>query len=166
MLNAYITRVQAMAQSQAIDNDILVYWPLHDYWMNAEGFEKQLTVHARDWLAEQPIGKISRRLLDDGYAIDFISEKQLATLPAVRTRDVSSRENTDVENSITRDEDVACTIALNASWTRTPDSSGSIRRSHTIGRSLPISIWSTSTTRSWMHRPGDSRNTGSTVPWS
>ena len=81
LLNVYITRVQSVAQSQAIDNDVLVYWPLHDYWMSAEGFERQLTVHARDWLVEQPVGRIARRLLEEGYAFDFISERQLFDIP-------------------------------------------------------------------------------------
>ena len=77
MLNAYITRVQSIAQTTAIDNDVLVYWPIHDFWMDADGFEKQLTVHARDWFGGQNLGRISRQLYDDGYAFDFISEKQL-----------------------------------------------------------------------------------------
>ena len=86
LLNAYITRVQSVAQSQAIDNDVLVYWPLHDYWMSAEGFERQLTVHARDWLVEQPVGRVARRLLEEGYAFDFISERQLFEIPRDRPR--------------------------------------------------------------------------------
>ncbi|MDO5317536.1 MAG: glycosyl hydrolase [bacterium] len=85
LLNAYITRVQSVAQEGAVDNDILVYWPLHDYWMDAEGFERQLTVHARGWLDEQPVGRIARRLLEEGYMFDFISEKQLLALPKTKS---------------------------------------------------------------------------------
>ena len=80
IINRYITRVQSIAQTTAIDNDILVYWPLHDFWMDAAGFERQLTVHARDWLSEQPIGRVARALYDDGYSFDFISERQLFSL--------------------------------------------------------------------------------------
>ncbi len=79
LLNAYITRVQSLAQTTAIDNDVLIYWPLHDFWMDADGLEKQLTVHARDWFGGQPVGRISRALYDAGFAFDFISEKQLST---------------------------------------------------------------------------------------
>ena len=82
ILNAYITRVQAVAQTTAIDNDVLVYWPIHDFWHDAAGFEKQMTVHARDWLGGQPIGRVARALYDEGYSFDFISEKQLMTLAA------------------------------------------------------------------------------------
>ena len=81
ILNAYITRVQSIAQTASVDNDMLIYWPLHDFWHNEEGFEKQLTVHARDWFEGEPLGEISRRLYDEGYSFDYISEKQLFTLP-------------------------------------------------------------------------------------
>ena len=82
ILNAYITRVQSVAQTTAIDNDVLVYWPLHDFWHDAAGFEKQMTVHARDWFGGQPIGRVARTLYDEGYSFDFISERQLGTLGA------------------------------------------------------------------------------------
>lgn len=80
ILNRYFTRVQSIAQTTAIDNDILVYWPLHDFWTDPKGFELQLTVHARDWFGGQPVGSVSRRLYDDGYSFDFISERQLFSL--------------------------------------------------------------------------------------
>lgn len=80
IVNAYITRVQSVAQTTAIDNDMLVYWPVHDFWHDATGFEKQMSVHALDWFGDQPIGKISRRLYDEGYSFDFISERQLFKL--------------------------------------------------------------------------------------
>ena len=79
-LNAYFTRVQSIARTAAIDNDLLVYWPLQDYWHDAAGFEKQMSVHARDFLDGYTIGKVARSLWNDGYAFDFISEKQLFSL--------------------------------------------------------------------------------------
>ena len=79
-INAYITRVQSIAQTQAIDNDLLVYWPIQDYWMDKDGFERQMSVHACDWFNAQPIGAVSRELYRRGYAFDYISEKQLAKL--------------------------------------------------------------------------------------
>ena len=82
VINAYGTRVQSIARTTAIDNDVLVYWPLHDLWMDAKGFEQQLTVHGRAWMTEQPVGRVARELYDRGYAFDFISERQLATLGA------------------------------------------------------------------------------------
>ncbi|MGN0845944.1 MAG: glycosyl hydrolase [Kiritimatiellia bacterium] len=84
ILNAYIARVQSIAQTAAADNDVLVYWPLHDYWMEAKGFERQLTVHDRAWFDGEEIGRVSRALYDAGYSFDFISEKMLATLADAR----------------------------------------------------------------------------------
>ncbi len=85
VLNAYITRVQSIAQTTAVDNDVLVYWPLHDYWMAAAGFERQMTVHDRSWFDGEAIGRVARALYDAGYAFDFISEKQLMTLADAKT---------------------------------------------------------------------------------
>ncbi len=80
LLNTYITRVQSVARSCANDNDLLVYWPLHDYWSEPAGFEREMSVHHRGWFTDQPIGRISRRLYDEGYAFDFISERGLSGL--------------------------------------------------------------------------------------
>ncbi len=80
VLNSYITRVQSIAQTTAVDNDVLVYWPLHDYWMEAAGFERQMSVHKRSWFDDEAIGRVARALYDAGYAFDFISEKQLMVL--------------------------------------------------------------------------------------
>ncbi len=86
-LNTYAARVQSIAQTALPDNDLLVYWPLHDLWMDADGFEKPLTVHDRHWLHGQPVGQVAKSLHDAGFSFDFVSERQLFALPdARRTR--------------------------------------------------------------------------------
>ena len=35
-LNAYVARCQSVLQSGRPDNDILLYWPIHDFWSLAE----------------------------------------------------------------------------------------------------------------------------------
>ncbi|MBX7259827.1 MAG: hypothetical protein K1Y02_25960 [Candidatus Hydrogenedentes bacterium] len=82
ILNEYIARCQAVLQSGASDNDILVYWPIHDYWQRADGMELQMTVHKTAWLTEQPIGKVARELWERGYTFDYISDRQLAATDA------------------------------------------------------------------------------------
>ncbi|MEN6457818.1 MAG: glycosyl hydrolase [Thermoguttaceae bacterium] len=77
-LNAYVARCQAVLQSGCPDNDVLVYWPIHDFWHNATGLLPQLTVHQRQWLDGQPIGDAAQRLWDRGIGFDFISDRQLA----------------------------------------------------------------------------------------
>ncbi len=80
ILNEYIARCQAVLQSGTPDNDILVYWPIHDYWQNPDGMELQMTVHKTAWLTEQPIGKVARELWGRGFTFDYISDRQLAAV--------------------------------------------------------------------------------------
>lgn len=83
-LNAYATRCQSVLQAGEPDNDILLYWPLHDFWSDADGTTRNLTVHARDWFEEQPIGHTAEKLWDRGYAFDYISDRQLMNLGVKR----------------------------------------------------------------------------------
>ena len=79
-LNAYAARVQSILQSGAPDNDILLYWPIADFWMQpGDKLLPQFTVHARDWFEGQPIGKVAKELWDRGYAFDYVSDTQLKT---------------------------------------------------------------------------------------
>jgi hypothetical protein len=77
-LNAYIARCQSILQSGQPDHDVLVYWPIHDWWHDAQGMVKPMTVHRTDWLHEQAIGGVARRLWHRGYTFDFVSDRQLA----------------------------------------------------------------------------------------
>lgn len=82
ILNEYIARCQSLLQTAKPDNDILVYWPIHDLWQNPQGMEMGLSIHRRAWLDEQPIGRVARLLWDRGYAFDYISDRQVAHLNA------------------------------------------------------------------------------------
>jgi hypothetical protein len=76
-LNAYVTRCQSVLQAGKPDNDILLYWPIHDYWSNPEGMAKEMTVHADKWFEQQPIGRTAEALWKSGYQFDYASDKQL-----------------------------------------------------------------------------------------
>ncbi len=79
-LNAYAARCQSVLQTGTPDNDILLYWPVHDVWHDAKGkLLPHFSVHARDWLEDQPVGKTARDLWQRGYTFDFVSDKQLAS---------------------------------------------------------------------------------------
>ena len=83
-LNAYAARCQSILQSGQPDNDILLYWPIEDFWMQpGDKLLPQLTVHARDWFEGQPIGKTAKELWDKGYAFDYVSDAQLETAKVV-----------------------------------------------------------------------------------
>ena len=76
-LNAYIARCQSILQSGEPDNDVLLYWPIHDLWHDSRGLLNQLTVHNRDWLTAQPIGKTARHLWMRGIGFDYVSDHLL-----------------------------------------------------------------------------------------
>lgn len=77
-LNAYVTRCQSVLQSGKSDNDILLYWPIHDFWSQpGNKLLPHLTVHARDWFEAQPLGRLAEQLWQRGYAFDYASDRQL-----------------------------------------------------------------------------------------
>ncbi|TWT37633.1 hypothetical protein KOR34_25890 [Posidoniimonas corsicana] len=77
-LNAYMTRCQSLLQASQPDNDVLLYWPIHDYWHNPRGLRSNMSVHSSEsWLDRQPIGEAAAMLVDNGYGFDFISDAQL-----------------------------------------------------------------------------------------
>jgi len=74
-LNRYVTRCQSVLQQGKPDNEVLVYWPVHDIWSNPDGLEMQLTVHnIGEWLHYTPV----REMEEKGHTFDFISDRLLA----------------------------------------------------------------------------------------
>lgn len=77
-LNQYVTRCQSVLQSTRPDNDILLYWPIHDFWQDARGLRKDLRVHnSREWLDGTEFGQTAKWLEVHGYSFDYISDRQL-----------------------------------------------------------------------------------------
>jgi len=77
-LNDYIARCQSILQSGRPDNDILLYWPICDFWHNPAGRLPQLTVESTGWFEDQPIGRVAHLLEARGYSFDYVSDRQLA----------------------------------------------------------------------------------------
>lgn len=74
-LNAYLARCQSLLQSGQPDNDVLLYWPLHDLWQSRpEAF--LLEINGR-WLTEEPVGATAQGFWDRGFAFDYVSDRQL-----------------------------------------------------------------------------------------
>ena len=86
-LNAYVTRCQSVFQTCEPDNDLLVYWPLRDYWWNPDGLEQRMSVHNRGWFYGQPIGPLAKKLYDEGYAFDYVSDRMLQNAAALGLKD-------------------------------------------------------------------------------
>ncbi len=76
-VNEYIARCQSVLQSGKPDNDILLYWPIADFWNTPQGRLQRMAVSATDWFESQPIGKTAHELRNDGYAFDYVSDAQL-----------------------------------------------------------------------------------------
>jgi len=77
VLNQYIARCQSILQSGQPDNDVLLYWPIEDFWYSEPRLAHGLAVHHTEWLTDQPIGISARQLWDRGYAFDYISDLQI-----------------------------------------------------------------------------------------
>lgn len=84
-LNDYVARCQSILQSGRPDNDILLYWPIHDFWQKAgaEPLLPHMTVHARAWFESQPFGHTAEQLWQRGFAFDYVSDRQLAEAKVV-----------------------------------------------------------------------------------
>jgi len=76
-LNRYVARIQSVLQAGAPDNDVLLYWPVHDVWDNPGQIINQLGVHDVAWLTKSAMGKIARALMNGGYTFDYLSDAQL-----------------------------------------------------------------------------------------
>ena len=75
---SYLTNTQALLQAGQPDNDILLYWPIHDIWddyLNGELFVP-FKIHSLDqWLHHTSFYKTANQLMERGYGIDFISDR-------------------------------------------------------------------------------------------
>jgi hypothetical protein len=78
VLNDYIARCQSILQSGKPDNDVLLYWPVYDYWNEATNRLPTLQVESQQiWFENQAIGKTAHELWNRGYAFDYVSDRQL-----------------------------------------------------------------------------------------
>lgn len=82
LLNAYVHDCQAILQNSQPDNDILLYFPIDDLWTKYPGdLLLLLDVHKYpSWFGKTNFGKTARLLWDNGYAFDYISDRQIAGL--------------------------------------------------------------------------------------
>jgi hypothetical protein len=81
-LNAYIARCQSVLQAGEPANDILLYWPVHDYWSNPEGLPLRKTVHHASWISSQRVGVVADLLAKTGHHYDLFTDRMLKRFEA------------------------------------------------------------------------------------
>ena len=82
-LNQYVANCQHILQNSSPDNDILVYFPIHDVWAKTDSrnLPRMFGVHhANDWLMNSPFGTLIEDLWSSGYSFDYISDLKLEEL--------------------------------------------------------------------------------------
>jgi len=83
-VNAYVARAQSLLQAGEPDNDLLVYWPIHDLDHAPKGWQRAFSMHGHDWLEEADSGRLAQALLDAGLSFDFCSDALLTEAPRYR----------------------------------------------------------------------------------
>jgi len=82
-LFSYLENCQKLLQSGTADNDVLLYWPIHDVWddyLKGDLFF-QFKIHALDeWLYDTPFYKTASKIMKAGYGTDFISDRFVQSL--------------------------------------------------------------------------------------
>ena len=76
-LNAYITRCQSILQAGQPDNDVLLYWPVADFWSQPDGLVQPMAIGNAAWFEKQPIGRVAHELWNHGYSFDYVSDAQV-----------------------------------------------------------------------------------------
>jgi len=82
-LTGYIARCQEILQRSKPDNDILLYFPVHEVWrkQKSESIIRQFDVHkSSDWFQNSGFGKLAQKLWNEGYTFDYISDRIIAAL--------------------------------------------------------------------------------------
>jgi hypothetical protein len=94
LLNKYVEKCQALLQNSSPDNDVLVYFPIHDLWSSpskSSGGVHLLEVHHVDrWLLGLPFGRLTQQLWHDGFGFDYVSDRQLTRLKADQNGQLNS----------------------------------------------------------------------------
>ena len=98
LLNQYVENCQTLLQNSQPDNDVLVYFPIHDLWATnspSGGGVHLLEVHHVDrWLLKLPFGKLCEKLWQKGFTFDYVSDLQLSRLAVEKDGIVSSGNTT------------------------------------------------------------------------
>jgi hypothetical protein len=93
--SGYIERSQQILQNSSPDNEILLYFPIYDIWseMPEEDRSKlaMMAVHnPMEWFYKNDFGNVARKLRDEGFDFDYVSDRQLQGLSVKDNRLVTA----------------------------------------------------------------------------
>ena len=77
----YIANCQSMLQAGKPDNETLLYYPIYDTWGETLGGNLffQFKIHSlEEWLHRTPFYNTTKKLMENGYGVDFISDRFIA----------------------------------------------------------------------------------------
>ncbi|MFA9193068.1 glycosyl hydrolase [Flavobacterium sp. FBOR7N2.3] len=77
----YIANCQSMLQAGKPDNETLLYYPVYDTWGKNLGGNLffQFKIHSlKEWLHGTPFYDTTKKLMDNGYGVDFVSDSFIA----------------------------------------------------------------------------------------
>lgn len=79
-LNRYVARCQSFLQAGKPDNDVLLYYPIHDNWSQAAPTSRGMLPHYGGGI-ESALGQTDGQTLQDaGYSYDLVSDRQLRSV--------------------------------------------------------------------------------------
>lgn len=82
-LTGYIARCQSILQGTQANNDLLLYFPIHEIWkrQKSDGLIRMFDVHkSKEWLQNTTCGDLAQRFWNNGYTFDYISDRLLEGL--------------------------------------------------------------------------------------
>lgn len=91
----YIARCQSILQNSKTDNEVLLYWPVHDSYASSEPqlLLHQFSIHSiDDWLLPTSFYSIADELDKKGFGFDFISDRFILGSESNRDRIVVSED--------------------------------------------------------------------------
>lgn len=103
-LNGYVTRCQSIFQTWESDNDLALVWdPTPFRAKHADDPAPQMTIHRNEWFYGEKIGRLARRLYDEGYCFDYVSLRQLGTADLSRYAEIVDPEKDELPRRARRE---------------------------------------------------------------
>lgn len=79
-VNAYVARAQSLLQSGEPDEDLLLYYNIHDRWAERGDGALPHFGHGRDPLGVASLRRTAERLVETGVGFDYVSDRQVRGL--------------------------------------------------------------------------------------